>query len=418
MVSSTMHRRSLLKGAAAFSALPLLGLAQRGHAAENPVTLTIANVQWLDALRGKKLWNALLRYQSVAPHVTLVQEAIPAAAFGDKITTELGAGQGPDILIMADNLFYSFADAGALAPLDEAVKGANLNATNEGGMVNGERFGIAWQRVGYALIYNKKLLDAAGASVPTNVDDLIIQARKVSAATGAVGFAARHLMNDFNNWTDNFQTWAFGHGTHWVDASGKLTIDTPEAAAAMEAFKKVYDAKIIAIGDDMPTQRARFKANKVAFAIDNSGSTLNIVSGGDLKSADTFAAPLPFKYPGAFDQIFIGVNANSPQQQAAMDFIRWFVGAEAQQALRDASGPDMLATDVPINADFAAANPWAETFLAIAPTERSTLIPGHEAQTLQIMRPVMQAFSRVLVSDEEIATALAEAQQQVDALHL
>lgn len=412
-------RRQFLTGAAALGASAFAGIAGRGYAASSaPVTLTIANVQWLDALRGKTLWNALLQYQKVAPNVTLAQEAIPAATFGDKITTELGAGQGPDILVMADNLFYPFADAGLLVPLDDAVKGAALNSTNDGAVVKGERLGVAWQRVGYALIYNKKLLDAAGATVPTNVDDLIAQAQKVSSATGAIGFAARHLMNDFNNWTDNFQSWAFGYGTNWVDSTGKLTINTPEAAAAMAAFKKVYDAKIIAIGDDMPTQRARFKANKVAFTIDNSGSALNIVSGGDLKSADTYAAPLPFEHPGAYDQIFMGVNANSKQQDAAMDFVRWFVSPAAQQALRDASGPDTLATDVPINQDFAAANPWAETFLKIAPTERSTLIPGREVNTLPIMRPVMEAFSRVLVSNEDPTTALGEAQQQVDALHL
>ncbi len=384
-------------------------------AADAPVTLVISNAQWLDALRGKTLWEAVLKYQEVAPNVKLEQEAIPTSAYADKLTTEIGAGQGPDIAILQDSLFYALAGAGFLVPLDKAVEGIKLNNTNDDGMVKGQRLGIAWQRAVYALLYNKKLIDAAGAKVPTDVAGLIDSAKAVSKATGAIGLATRHQMAEVSNWFKDFQSWAYGYGVNWVGSDGKLTIDTPEAAAAIAAFKAVYDSGIVPIGDDMTTQRSRFKENKGVFCIDNSGSALNIASGGALQSADLVAAPLPFKHPGAHQQIFISVSKHSKHQAEAMKFLAWLVGQQGQQALRDVSGPDALATDVPVTKEFLAAHPWATTFAELAATSRSTLIPGYEVETAQIMRVVMEAVERVLIAGTSPKESLARAQKQIDA---
>ncbi len=413
MTHHPLSRRQLVAtgtGLLASAAIP-----RRGRAQGAPVTLVVANSQWLDALRGKNLWNAVLQYQAVAPHVKLEQEAIPSADIDKKLTTEFGGGQGPDIAIMQEGLFYTIADAGFLADASKAVAGVStLNTTNANGLVNGKRLGIAWQRAVYAMIYDKPLLDAGKAKVPTDVDGLITACHAVTGATGAIGLAARHQMADFIGWFMDFQNWAYGYGVNWVDAKGKLTIDTPEAVAAVAAFKKVYDAKIIPIGDDFPTQRTRFKEKRIAFSIDNSGGTLNIASGGALASTDLYAAPMPFPHPGAHQQLFVGVNATSKNVAAAMDFVAWMVSPPGQQALRNASGPDALATDVPLTEAFRAANPWADTFNDLAKTSRSTLIPGHEVDTVSIMRPVMEGLERVMISGTDPKAAMAEAQRQVD----
>jgi multiple sugar transport system substrate-binding protein len=415
-----MRRRSILAAATALSIAVAIGpMSGESHAqpAKTPVTLVIANSQWVDALRGKNLWNALLKYQEVAPHVTLKQEAIPSAEFDDKITTEMGAGLGPDIAMMQEKLFFALADAGFLVSLDKAVQGVkNLNKTNDNGMVDGERLGVAWQRAVYALIYNKPLLDAANAKVPTTVDELIAAAKAASAATpGVIGFTSRHQINDFSGWFMDFQNWAYGYGVQWADSKGKLTVNTPEAVEAVTAFKKAYASGIMPIGDSMPTQRTRFKEKRVAFSIDNSGGTLNIASGGPLASADLHAAPLPFKHPGAHQQIFVGVSTHSKNKDAALAFVTWLVSPAGQQALREASGPDMLATDVPVTDAFRAANPWAMTFAELAVNSRSTLIPKHEVDTPQIMRAVMEAVERVMISGVDPKVALAETQKQLDA---
>jgi len=221
-------------------------------------------------------------------------------------------------------------------------------------------------------------------------------------------------MNELAFWALDFQNWAYGYGVSWVDANGKVVVNTPEAVAAVTAFKQMYDSGAMPIGDDMATQRSRFKEKKAAFSMENSGSALNIVSGGALATADLMAAPLPFAHPGAHQQLFISVSRHSKHQQAAMDFIAWLVSADGQQALRDASGPDALATDIPVTAAFQAANPWAETYARLAVNSRSVLIPGHEVKTAQIMRFVMEAVERVLIGGADPGKSLAEAQRQIN----
>lgn len=416
MIFRRKHSSGLAATAVAIGfALAAIGFSGQSSAQDKPVTLVIANSQWLDALRGEKLWNAVLAYQKVAPNVKLMQEAIPSAQFEDKITTELSAGQGPDLMIAQDALFYAIADAGFLIPLDEVTKGVvTLNKTNDNGVVGGKRLGIAWHRAPYAMIYNKKIMAELGLKVPTNIDE-VVAAGKAAVAKGYVGFIARHQMNEYALWFKDFENWSYGYGAELVDAKGKISLDTPQMLEAVVAFKKLYDSKAIPIGDDMTTQRSRFKENKAALGIENSGSSLNISSGGALQSADLAAAPMPFPHPGVHQQIFISVSKHSKNQEAAKAFLKWLISAEGQQSLRAASGPDTLATDVPVTDDFKMANPWAQTFAELAPASRSALIPGHEVETAEIMRYLMGAVEKVLIANADPKVALAEAQKLVNA---
>src|SRR5690606_7324635 len=97
-----------------------------------------------------------------------------------------------------------------------------------------------------------------------------------------------------------------------------------------------------------------------------------------------------------------------------IDFVKWLVSPEGQTELRKASGPDMLATDVPLVDEFLAANPWGSTFAELATKSQSLLIPGYEVETTQIMRPVMDAVEEVLITGAAPADAMAKAQQKVD----
>lgn len=408
--------RSYLSAAVKSSLLvaSLAGFQSTAVANENEATLTILNSQWLDALRGESLWGAVAKFEATDPSITLEREMISSSEMYTKMMTQLAGGQGADLLILQEGLFYSAATAGFLADISEVVEGVdNLNTTNSNGVVDGKRLGIAWQRAPYALIYNKSLADDAGVSAPTTVDELIAAAKTVHDKSDVIGFTARHRMADVSTWAMDFQNWAFGYGVNWVNADGKLTVNTPEAVKAVEAFKKLYDADIIPKGDDFPTQRTRFKQNQVAFSIDNSGGTLNIANGGELDSKNLAAALLPFPQPGAHQQLFIALNAESEHKAEAIKFLKWLVSAEGQNSLRQASGPDSLATDVPVTSEFLAANPWAASFAEAGKHSRSTLIPGYENETPAIMRTVMGAVEKVIVANEDAKEALDFAQKRI-----
>ena len=69
-----MTRLSALRRACVILAL---GAAATPLYAQEPVTLVVANSQWLDALRGEALWNAIKAHEKTAPHVTLEALGVP-----------------------------------------------------------------------------------------------------------------------------------------------------------------------------------------------------------------------------------------------------------------------------------------------------------------------------------------------------
>src|SRR3954462_11159044 len=121
-----MNRISLLSGACAV----IIALAAAVPAmAQDKVKLVVSNSQWLDALRGDALWKAVKAYEKHAPNVQLEALGIPSKDYGDRLMTEFGAGQGPDVAIIQEGVFFALADAGHLVDVGSATEGVSLNAT-------------------------------------------------------------------------------------------------------------------------------------------------------------------------------------------------------------------------------------------------------------------------------------------------
>lgn len=385
---------------------------EASEGAEPAGNLVVANYQFLESGRGETLWNGLLGYEDANPNATLEQSASPYLQYVDKLNTELGAGTGPDVFVVQEAQFASLAEAGLLEPLNDAVADSALSSLNDSLATDGDQLGVIWEQVTYALIGNKQVMDAAGIDeLPTDVDELIAASLQVQAETDADGFAVRHLMSEFESWWMDYNVWPYGFGGEWSDGS-ELTIDTPENIEGLEAYKAIYDAGIMPIGDDASTFRTKFKENQLAFMIENNGATLSFTSGGQITGADVVSAPLPFDHPGQHQRIVLAVNANSDNKELAKDFIRWFISEDGQTAIRPGLGASTLATDTPLGDDFAAEHEWAGTFLDAAATSRSNLIPGYETETRAIMQVIMQAVERSITQGVDPAEALAQAQEQ------
>lgn len=374
--------------------------------------LVFSNWQWLEPGRGEALWDAVSGYTQENPQAELVKSETAYGQYADKLNTELGAGEGPDVFIVLDSQFATLAEAGLVEPLDDVLEDADLNASNEELVVDGAQLGVTWEQVPYALLGNKNLLEQAGiAEMPTTIDELIAAGQAIESSTGADGFAVRHQMSEFDGWMLDFQSWAFGYGGGWSDGTN-LTIDSPQNVEAVEQFKRVFDSGIMPVGDDASTFRTKFKENQLGLMIDNAGAALSFTSGGQITGEDIIAAPLPFPEPGAHQKLVVAVNANSGNKELAKDFVRWLVSEEGQTAIRPALGASTLATDVPLTDDFTTANPWAQTYVDLGANTQGTLIPGHETDTKAIMQFVMQAVERVTAQDEDPRTSLEQAQSE------
>jgi multiple sugar transport system substrate-binding protein len=377
------------------------------------VTLVLANSQWLDPDRGKALWSAMQQFEKVDPNVTVKQEAAPGPTIGTQLTTELGAGGGPDVMMIQDNLFESFVQAKYLSSLPASVtQGVTLNATNSGADVAGQRLGVAWQQAPFGLMYNKALLAKAGVAVPTTPAALIAAAKQVHFATGAIGFGDQSIAVSTGSWLQQIDSWTYGYGGSW-EANGRLTIDTPQNVAGVTAFAQVAKAGVMQ-SEGYNTIIGSFTQGQVAMLTDCGCGAIGAALGGVIKSTDIGVAQEPTPQNIGFDQqLYVSVNKFSKHQAAAQEFVKWLISPAGQDALRSASGPDTLATDVPFSAAYAAANPWAQQVADLGKTARSTLIPGYELQTTQIMQIVVNHIQAIVVSGVDPAKALAQAASEV-----
>lgn len=378
------------------------------------VTLTLGNSQWLDANRGEGLWEAVSGFDDASDH-SVERVEYPSGDIATTLTTELGAGEGPDVIFIQDNVFESFVDADFLEPLDDAVEGADLNSTNDGGVKDGTRYGVAWQRAPFALMYNSALLDEAGVEVPTTPEELIESADVLTEELGVQGLGDPSPLVDDGRWLQHINIWTYGHGGSWADEDGNITIDTPENIEGVEVVKELFDAGIFS-DEDFHTNRAAFAQGQVGVVNEIGGGALVASLEGGMDPQDVHVADQPTPEPGYHQQLYVVVNANSPNVEEAKEFVGWLVTEEGQEMLREASGADPLATDVPVTEEFAAENPWAEGFLEVGSHTQGTLIPGHELETTEIMTIILDHVQEVLVNDVPAEEALAAAQEDVENL--
>src|SRR5690606_26148241 len=213
-------------------------------------------------------------YEEQNPEATLQKQEITRADYENTLHTQIGAGEGPDLMVVPNTFFPMLAEAGALEPLDGVLDDdqlARLNSTNEDAEVDGEQLGFTWEVVNYAFFWNQTVLDEAGVAAPTTPEELVTAAQQIQQRTGVTGFGVRHLMNEQAAWWTDFAAWPYGFDGGWSDGEN-LTIDSDENIAAVQAYKAVYDSGAFPIGDDASTMRSSFAQGQLAMMMDNSAA--------------------------------------------------------------------------------------------------------------------------------------------------
>jgi multiple sugar transport system substrate-binding protein len=407
----------LLTATACGSGASKAGGGDGGPPAASGGELTISNWQWLEPNRGDKLWSAVTGYEKANPKATLKKESIARADYESTLSTQLGAHNGPDLIIIPDTYFATVAKAGLLEPIDGAVPADEkkaLNATNDFGKYQGKQLAYTWETVNYALFWNKALLAQAGVQPPKNFESLLADAKAIKDKAGVPGFAVRNQMGEETPWWVDFSSWPYGFGGQW-SKNNKLTIDAAENIQAVTAFKRMYDSGAMDTGDDASTFRTKFAQGKIGMMIDNSSALTTMVGANNnaVKSTDVGASPLPFPTTRSANVgEWIGVNKYSKHKALAKDFLRWLYTSGAQKDLAAALGASSPGTDAPTPDSFVAANPWVPVYKQQANNSNSSVIEGFADKTQQIRHIVLSHVSQVLVNNVDPATAMKAAQTE------
>lgn len=354
-------------------------------------------------------------FNSTHSDIEIKPIGIPFSSFSNTILTQLGGGGGPDVMRLDLNDFYPAAGAGLLMGLDDRIDAGKYDfiGPDKYMKIDGSRYGVVLSMTPYALLYNKNLV---GAAKPPATFDELLAAAKAARTDKVYGFAFRTTMNQASGFWQDVCSFVYGFGGQWAK-DGELTVNSPQVVDGIKAYKKINDAGVIPEGATSSEYRQMFWEGKVAYMIDNGGVAGLLAS----KAPDLplEAAPSPFPHPQqGMVLAVLAVNENSQNKDAAVEFVKWVLSPQAQQAFLQIPGEIYAGTKVQRAAgDTEAAKRFdkiLDVYAGQADYGTPQLVPGFEEQTPQMQQIILEQVVRVLKAGADPQEAMDRAQKEIE----
>lgn len=207
--------------------------------------------------------------------------------------TAAQGGQGPDVLRSDVGWVAQLAQNGLIADLSDADAAKDTSDYLDGPLgstrYNGKTYAVPQVTDTLALLYNKKLLAAAGVQPPATWDELKADAPKLG------GPNAIFLNND----AYYALPFIYGAGGDLLDVPNKkIVVNSPQNVQALRTAKGLLDAKAATTALDQANSynnmKAAFSAGQVAMEIDGPWSVVDLLKGDAFKNqANLGVAVLP-----------------------------------------------------------------------------------------------------------------------------
>ncbi|MWB97616.1 ABC transporter substrate-binding protein [Agromyces seonyuensis] len=311
MRGNTRRRVGVLVGLSAATMLALTSCAGSPAAApeaeqlelsDEPVTLSFT--WWGNDTRHAATEEIIAAFEDEHPNITIEPQYTDWAGYWDKLNTSVAAGEIPDIIQMDEKQLSTYAANGVLADLgaySSILSTEDFPAATLGtGALDGTQYGIPVGVNSYTIIANQTILDQYGIDLPDDEswtwDDFVDVSEEVASASGGA--------------TIGTQSWGFEDGglNNWLRQNGSALYTTDGGIAATE--------------EDLAGWWEFLLEATEGGATPDPAATVERESGGLAES-------------------FTATNASA--------FGPWW--SNQVQALRDASGQDLVALRVPGTTD-------------------------------------------------------------------
>lgn len=271
-------------------------------------------------------------FNETYPDIEVEIETLAFDQMRDKLIASFQSSEPAYDLIVVDNPWMDdFVDAGFLEPLDARIDSTTdyqaedffqplVDITE----VDGVRYGVPFYNYALGYLYRTDLYEEAELELPSTLDELVanVQQLTTSDRTG-IAMQPQRGYKIFEEWAN----WLFAAGGSIYDEEGNPTLDTPEAAAALDAYIEAFTTAA-------PANSSNWAFDE-AFRSVSSGQSASMISynwnlpglnnpegaSGDL--AGSFAlAPMPGgkQVLGSWSW---AIPANSAASDAAWAFVAW-----------------------------------------------------------------------------------------------
>jgi multiple sugar transport system substrate-binding protein len=206
-----------------------------------------------------------------------------------------------------------------------------------------ELYGLPLVTETEVLYYRKDLLEKAGLSVPTTLEELEKAAKQLNdPKSGVSGFVARGKRAAA---VTQFSSFLYSFGGDFMK-DGTATLTSPEALEAFNYYGNLlnkYGPKGT-LNMSWPEAMAVFTQGKAAFYTEASSLFTNATDASKSTVADKVGfAPFPSGVKGSkpynITSWAIGIGANSEKKAAAWKFIKWAESKEMVQKLQAEGNP-------------------------------------------------------------------------------
>ncbi|MGM1064520.1 sugar ABC transporter substrate-binding protein [Saccharothrix sp. Mg75] len=412
--------RGLAVGAAALSvAVAGCGTSSdSGSDSGEPKTLTV----WLmDGSAPTTLTDALNKeFQDSHPGVTVKYEVQKWGGIQEKLTTALTSNNPPDVIELGNTQTAKFAAEDTLTDLSGDVAGLNgdqwLAGLKDSLTWDGKQYGLPFYAANRTVIYRTDLFEAAGiATPPTSRDEWVAAAEKLKAANAAdPEFQSVYLPGQSWYVLLSF-IWDEGGDVAKPQGSGWAgSLDTPQAKAGLEFYKKLVDASGTKAPKDAdeatPQQMEVFGTGKVGMMIGLPWELAGAVKANPDLKEKTAAFPIPSKTAGKAAPVFLGgsnlsIPAGSKNADLAKDYLKLLSGKKYQDMLAEGGSVPGTSTDTAK----LATNPVGKALAESAPGGKVTPTTPAWAAVEAGQNPLKDMLTAYLTGAKSLDQATADA---------
>jgi multiple sugar transport system substrate-binding protein len=274
------------------------------------------------------------RFEEANPGIKVELQSVGWEDAYQKLVTGFSSGTAPDVFYGGTRWLASFAQMGAIMPLDkyasEKIKEYH-DALQDAVKFKGKIYGIPRAFSSRTLIYRSDLIKEP----PTTWDELVETAKKVQSENkGIYGFAiagAKHVST-----TTQFFNYVFQNDGKIFDKEGNVVLNSPEAVEALTFYRDLY-TKHKVVPNPIEYNREQlpilFKEGKIAMFVCGPWAKSMMGIEADNKNTPFKTAPLPKgkKMANTLVSDSLMISAKTEHPDAAWKFIEFITSAEEQK---------------------------------------------------------------------------------------
>jgi ABC-type glycerol-3-phosphate transport system substrate-binding protein len=369
-------------------------------------------------------------YQAKNPDVKIEYQQV--ADYLTKIFTEASAHELPDLIACQVGYTQAFADAGILLEIDPDELSSKpgyqyddfWETTVDYAMYEGKLYGLPVDGGNYAYVYNKKIFDELGITVPENGFswEEFVEVGKKLIIKNSNGTIARYgtMMNDLGLKTYLPAIWQNG-GKYLNDTGTRSLLGETPVIEAIQWIKSLYTTEGI-----MPPLEKLNEGTLPIVGMLNSGTIGmgRVALWESLKLTDNDILEwqvmhAPYGKGGRGEVLYVNtlsISSTCKQKEKAMDFLLFVTSEEGQRIfLENTSDPQIASRRSLKNVAIAPLPEGKNAVIFMDALDYCQWIPNILTVNEQL-ETVTQELDRIWYNNEDIPPVMKEAAKKVDSL--